>query len=71
MNNRYGVGDKVVLCKADSVNHFRSANMTVSGVIERVLDPKVDNVHSDWVFVIRFDDGRAGEYGRNEIRRVR
>lgn len=59
-----GTGSRVILTRADSIKHFRTANMPITGTI-------VDERHGGYLernFLICFDDGREGWYARHEFK---
>lgn len=60
-------GATVTLVKAASVNHFRFADMPITGKIEKIERPHMVGKFNR-PYLIRFTDGRAGWYSRDEFR---
>ena len=66
---RRKVGDRVILTRAKSINHFKPFGMAITGAIE-----EIDLEHLEGTslrpYNIRFDDGRCSWYATHEIRRL-
>jgi len=70
MAKKITVGDKVILTKSVSINHFVPHGRSITGTVVRVDEGNWVG-HSHRPLLIKFDD-RDGEwgYGRDEVRRI-
>ncbi len=66
---RRKIGDRVILTRTISNNHFKVAGMTITGKIEEIELEHLEGINLR-PYKIRFDDDRYSWYGTHEIRRI-